>query len=207
MQTRLAILIDADNIAAKHAPVVFAQAATLGTAMVRRIYGRPGALPAWMDAAQDELFEFRPLASVAAAKNGTDITLVIEAMDLLHSGVVQAFCIVSNDRDFVPLALRLRAAGKVIHAICKESDERYARAFDSIIELEPSHPIVKAFRKIPSAKGKELGLSEAGKLLRETAPPGLIPPPGKGRLRKILEGTGHFAFSGTGPATRVKLLG
>ena len=206
MHSRLAVLIDADNVSATCAPRVFSHVARIGHPIVRRVYGRPSALPPWMEAAQDELFEFRPLASLAAAKNGTDISLVIEAMDLLHADLVGAFCIVSNDRDFVPLAIRLRAGGKLVHAICRDSDERYARAFDSLLELEPRNPIVDAFRKIAISRGPEMTLGEAGKLLREHLP-GVIPTTGKTPLRKALEHTGKFAFSGSGSATRVRLLG
>jgi hypothetical protein len=206
MQPRLAVLIDADNIHDALAPIVLSRTAELGTPIIRRIYGRPGVMPGWTEATKNELYEYRVQPSVAAAKNSADIALVIDAMDLLYAGVAQAFCIVSNDRDFVPLALRLRAAGQAVHAICKEGDDRYAKAFDSVTELSPRNPIVDAFCKIPDAKEREFGLSEAGKLLRDVAPAGLIPPPGKGRLRKLLEGTGKFAFSGAGATMRVRLI-
>ena len=65
-----------------------------------------------MEATKEELFEYHTQPTVASAKNGADIALAIDAMDILYAGAVTAFCIVSNDRDFVPLALRLRAAGK-----------------------------------------------------------------------------------------------
>jgi len=205
MQPHLAILIDGDNVAAESAPAILAHATELGRPMVKRVYGKPAAMTNWADFAHEQLYELRPQAGVAAAKNGTDIALTIEAMDLLHVGVVQAFCIVSNDRDFVPLAIRLRGAGKRVYVICRQGDERLTKAFDTVLELDTRDPIVEAFRKIVRTKGPELGLSEAGKLLRDSTPPGLMPPPGKGRLRTVLEGTGHFAFSGTGPATRVRL--
>lgn len=205
MVPRLAVLIDADNIAAGSAPSIFAHIAKLGHPIVKRVYGKPGAMTNWADPAHEHLCELRPQPSVAVAKNGTDIALTVGAMDVLHAGVAQAFCIVSNDRDFVPLAARLREAGKQVYAICRQGDQQFAKAFDSIFELEPRHPIVEAFREI--AGDKELGLSEAGKLLRDSPASGLIPPAGKGRLRKVLEVTGGFTFSGTGPGTRVKLRG
>lgn len=205
MQTRLAVLIDADNISAGCAPDIFAHVSRIGLPIVRRVYGKPSVIASWIEATQSELYECRPQASVATAKNGTDIALAIDAMDIFHAGVAGTFCIVSNDRDFVPLAIRLRASGLWVHAICKQKDERYAKAFDSVLELEPRSPIVEAFRKITSAGRKELGLAEAGKLLRDVAPAGLIPAPGKGRLRKVLEGTGQFSFTGAGSATRVRL--
>lgn len=205
MQQRLAVLIDAENIAASCAPATLAQVARVGTPIIKRLYGRPSVIPAWAEATQEQLYECRPQPPVATAKNGTDIALAIDAMDILHAGIVQAFCIVSNDRDFVPLAIRLRASGKPAHAVCLRADHRYAKAFDSVFEMEAHHPIVEAFRKIVVVGGQEMSLSEAGKLLRQVAPPGVIPPPGTGGLRTALEATGQFVFSGTGSAVRVKL--
>jgi len=204
VQPQLAVLIDGDNIAANAAGMIFAHVTELGRPIIKRIYGKAGALNPWTEPAHEHLYELRPLASVTPSKNGTDIALTIEAMDLLYAGAIQAFCLVSNDRDFVPLAIRLRAAGKSVHAICRQSDQQFSKAFDSVLELERRDPIVEAFRKI--AGENELGLSEAGKLLRDSSASALIPAAGKGRLRKVLEATGHFAFSGAGPATRVKLV-
>lgn len=205
---RLAVLIDADNIAASFAPTIFARTSELGSVMVKRAYGKPAAMTDWEEAARAELYEMRLQVNVGPARNGTDIALAIDAMDILFGGTVDGFCIVSNDRDFVPLAIRLRAAGKQVHAICRSGDERYGKAFDSVIELAPpttAHPIVDAFRQITSGLTPELSLSEAGKLLREHLP-GVIPTTGKAPLRKALEQTGKFSFSGTGGAVRVRLI-
>jgi NYN domain-containing protein len=204
---RIAVLIDADNIAAALAPTIFAHIPKLGTTIIKRVYGRPGAMTDWGGAAATELCEMRVQGNIGPAKNGTDIALAIDAMDILHCGVVDAFCVVSNDRDFVPLAIRLRASGKAVHAICKRGDERYSKAFDSVFELDPMpsmHPIVDAFRKITAGRTPELSLAETGKLLRECLP-GVIPTSGKAPLRKALVETGQFTFSGTGPAVRVSL--
>ena len=206
MQPRLAVLIDADNIAATLAPQILSRAVTLGMPVIRRIYGRPGVVPAWMEATKEELFEYHTQPTVASAKNGADIALAIDAMDILYAGAVTAFCIVSNDRDFVPLALRLRAAGKATYAVCKRGGDRYTKAFDLVFELDqPDDAIVEAFRKITNANKQELKLAEVGKLLRAVAPAGLIPPAGKGRLRKTLEATQQFEFLGNGADTRVRL--
>lgn len=206
---RIAVLIDADNIAAGFAPTIFAHVRRLGTPTLRRIYGKLSAMTDWHEAARHEVCEMRLQGSAGPAKNGTDIALAVDAMDILHGDTVDAFCIVSNDRDFVPLAVRLRASGKPVYAICKRGDERYARAFDTVLDLEPvppSHPLVDAFRCATANGASELSLSEAGKLLRERLP-GTIPTSGKAPLRKALEETGRFSFSGTGSAIRVRLIG
>lgn len=202
---RFALLIDADNISAAHAPTIFSHASKLGTAAIRRVYGGTNAMPPWTAATHDELCEMRPLSSLRLGKNGTDIALAIDAMDILHGGAIGAFCIASNDRDFVPLAIRLRAVGKSVHAICLRSDERHAKVFDSVLELEPEPAIVQAFRAITRNREPELSLPEAGKLLREHSP-GLIPTTGKAPLRKALEATGMFEFPGTGSSLRARLV-
>lgn len=205
MQPRLAVLVDADNISVSFAPAILRLVANLGVPLVRRLYGKPGAISTWEGFAQDELYELRPQVGLTSAKNGADIALTIGAMDILHEGLADSFCIVSNDRDFVPLALRLRAVNRQVHAICSQPDERLLKAFDSVLALATSSPVVDAFHKIVAAAGKsEFGLAEAGKLLRDAAP-GLVPPPGKGKLRKYLEESGAFVFSGTGAEIRVGL--
>jgi hypothetical protein len=201
---RMAVLIDADNIPASHATRIFSHLSKLGTAVVRRLYGRPSSMTDWGMVARDELCEMRPLANVGPAKNGTDIALAIDAMDILHDSTVGAFCIVSNDRDFVPLAIRLRAAGKSVHAICLRSDERYPKAFDSVFELEHDDPIAEALLKITEGGAREVSLGEAGKLLRALLP-NAIPTTGKSPLRKFLKDTGKVDFSGTGAAIKVRL--
>jgi hypothetical protein len=205
MGTRLAVLIDGDNMSATLAPAIFSHIAKLGAPTVKRVYGRPEAVAAWAGQATNELYECRPLVNVASAKNGTDIFMAIDAMDMLYAGV-EAFCIVSNDRDFVPLAIRLRAAGKQVHAICKQGDNRYAKAFDSVLELAVrSDTIVDAFRRLTANRGYEMSLAVAGKVLRQHLPD-VIPTTGKVPLRKALDQTGKFSFSGTGAAIRVRLI-
>ena len=53
----------------------------------------------------------------AVGKNATDSALIIDAMDLLYSGNVDVFCIVSSDSDFTRLAMRLRESGKTVYGI------------------------------------------------------------------------------------------
>jgi uncharacterized protein (TIGR00288 family) len=207
---QVAVLIDADNIPASHASKVFAAASSLGTLSVRRAYGKGGAARDWSEAASDALCEIRVQASVGPSKNGTDIALAVDAMDILYNHAPDAFCIVSNDRDFVPLANRLRAAGKLVHSICRLADERYKKAFDSVVELEPVEPIapidpvVDAFKQITATGPSELSLAVAGAVLRKRLP-GVIPPGGKA-LRRVLENSGKFAILGTGLKTSVRLV-
>ncbi len=200
---RIAVFVDADNIRSAFAPAIFEHIASLGRPTILRVFGGPAAMTDWHQAGRDALCEMRLQNNVAAGKNGADIALALDAMDVLHGGQADVFCIVSNDRDFVPLAIRLRCSGKLVHAVCKRADDRYRKAFDAVVELEAESPIVEAFRKIAEGRS-DLSLGETGKLLRQLLP-GVIPTSGKSPLRRALEATGRFELPGTGSAMRVRL--
>ncbi|ANM09591.1 MULTISPECIES: NYN domain-containing protein [unclassified Rhizobium] len=110
---RLAVLIDADNASAKIADRLFAEIAKMGEAIVRRVYG-DFASPrskAWIDILARHAIVPQQQFAYTPGKNASDITLVIEAMDLLHSGRFDGFCLVSSDSDFTRLASRIREQG------------------------------------------------------------------------------------------------
>ena len=111
---RIAVLIDADNASASHAPAVFEEIAKHGEANVRRIYGDFSGtrLKKWQDQLQPLAIHPSQVFNYTTGKNAADITLVIDAMDLMHTGAVETFCLVSSDSDFTRLAQRLRENGK-----------------------------------------------------------------------------------------------
>jgi hypothetical protein len=110
---RLAVLIDADNVSACHADGLFQEIAKIGDASVRRIYGdfSGTSLKSWAAILNRHAVAPQQNFACAARKNASDIALVIDAMDLLHSGRFQGFCIVSSDSDFTRLASRIREEG------------------------------------------------------------------------------------------------
>lgn len=110
---RLAVLIDADNASAKIVDGLFAEIATLGEASVRRIYGDFSGTrsKAWADVLSQYAIIPQQQFAYTTGKNASDITLVIDAMDLLHSGRFDGFCLVSSDSDFTRLAARIREEG------------------------------------------------------------------------------------------------
>ena len=128
---RLAVLIDADNTAPRIGDPLLAEIAKYGVASVKRAYGdwtRPN-LNGWKDSLNRHAI--RPMQQFAytTGKNASDITLVIDAMDLLHSGRFDGFCLVSSDSDFTRLAARIREQGvdvfgfgehKIGRASCRE---------------------------------------------------------------------------------------
>ena len=115
----LAVLIDADNIPAKYAGPILREVTTYGEPALRRVYGdwSSPALGGW----KKEVVELGLVANQETAntrgKNASDIGLVIDAMDILHSGRFDGFVLVSSDSDFTALANRLRENGVVVIGI------------------------------------------------------------------------------------------
>ena len=99
----LAVLIDADNISAKHAELMFEEIASLGEASIRRIYGdfAGGGPQGWSKEklANLAIVPHQQFANTTG-KNASDIALVIDAMDILHSGRFDGFVLISSDSDF-----------------------------------------------------------------------------------------------------------
>ena len=110
---RLAVLIDADNTSPRIADGLFEEVAKIGEASVRRIYGdfASSRLRAWADLLSKHAIIPHQQFAYVTGKNASDIALVIDAMDLLHSGRFDGFCLVSSDSDFTRLAARIREEG------------------------------------------------------------------------------------------------
>jgi hypothetical protein len=115
---KLAVLIDADNASSAIAAGLFEEIAKIGEASVRRIYGdfTGTRLKGWAEIAP--LYACLPHQNFAntVGKNASDIALVIDAMDLLHSGRFDGFCLVSSDSDFTRLAARIGSRASTFSA-------------------------------------------------------------------------------------------
>ncbi|RUT30127.1 NYN domain-containing protein [Arsenicitalea aurantiaca] len=113
----LAVLVDAENVPARHHAEILAHAARLGPVGIFRVFGdfSAGRCGSWLTLSQSEAIE--PVLQMNGGRNATDIAMTIAAMDLLHSGRLGTLCLVSSDSDFRPLVLRLRAAGIEVHGI------------------------------------------------------------------------------------------
>ena len=121
-EKRLAVLIDAENVKGINFGEVLAEIAKYGTAIVKRAYGNwtTGELSSWKQDLLDYSIQPRQQFAYTKGKNASDIALVIEAMDLLHTERFDGFCLVSNDSDFTPLAARIREAGLRVYGIGEE---------------------------------------------------------------------------------------
>ena len=113
----LAVLIDADNTSARYAKAIFEEVVKLGEANVRRIYGdfSDARLSGWDKEVQSLAILQHQQRSNTVGKNSSDIALVIDAMDLMHKGKLDGFCLISSDSDFTRLAQRLREDGLVVY--------------------------------------------------------------------------------------------
>ena len=113
---RLAVLIDADNILARHAEAILDELAGHGEPTVRRVYGdwSSQALSSWKEKARSLGLVMHQQSANTKGKNASDIGLVIDAMDILHAGKVDGFVLVSSDSDFTRLASRIREDGLLV---------------------------------------------------------------------------------------------
>lgn len=116
-QDRLAVLIDADQGQASVVEELLTEVARYGMATIKRAYGdwtTPN-LQGWKEVLHKVAVQPVQQFRYTTGKNATDSALIIDAMDILHSGRVDGFCIVSSDSDFTRLATRIREAGLVVY--------------------------------------------------------------------------------------------
>lgn len=160
---RLAILIDADNASPRIASAIFEEIAALGEASARRIYGDFSGtrLKGWSKVlATYAIIPHQNFANTVG-KNASDITLVIDAMDLLHSGRFDAFCLVSSDGDFTRLAARIREQGLDVYGFGEQkTPESFRNACKRFIYTENLVTPVETSITSP-AEGDETPISEA----------------------------------------------
>lgn len=116
---RIALLIDGDNAQPSLIEHILAEAAKYGIATTRRIYGdwtTPN-MSGWKDSLHSYAVQPAQQFRYTTGKNTTDSALIIEAMDLLHDGTVDGFCIVSSDSDYTRLAMRIREQGLFVMGV------------------------------------------------------------------------------------------
>lgn len=112
-ELKIAVLIDADNISDKYVKIILDETAKNGVATYKRIYGdwTSTRLSSWKNVLLDSSITPIQQYSYTTGKNATDSAMIIDAMDILYSGTVDGYCIVSSDSDFTRLAARLRESG------------------------------------------------------------------------------------------------
>jgi len=154
---RLAVLIDADNIPYSNVKGMLEEIAKYGTPTFKRIYGdwtRP-TISGWKSVLLENAIAPVQQYSYTKGKNSTDSAMIIEAMDILYSGKVDGFCIVSSDSDFTRLATRLREAGmKVIGIGERKTPHPFIVACDKFIYLEIINTAVTAIEPMTGLRKK-----------------------------------------------------
>ena len=138
-EIRLAVLIDADNVPYKNVKGIMEEIAKYGTPTFKRNYGdwtKP-TVSGWKNVLLENAITPIQQYSYTSGKNSSDSALIIDAMDILYSGKVDGFCIISSDSDFTRLATRLREAGMKVFGLGeKKTPNPFIVACDKFIYIE-----------------------------------------------------------------------
>jgi uncharacterized LabA/DUF88 family protein len=160
----LAVLIDADNTSYKHARAIFDEIASFGEASVRRIYGdfSSSHMKGWSGVQAEFGIVPHHQPANTVGKNASDIALVIDAMDLMHSGRFDGFVLVSSDSDFTRLASRVREQGLDVYGIGQQkTPDAFRKACKRFIFVENilgnrrrtrNHPMRQGRGQAPDAR-------------------------------------------------------
>jgi len=219
--TKLAILIDADNTSPKIADGLFEEIAKIGEASLRRIYGdfSRSQQAGWEKVLQTHAIIAQQQFAYTSGKNSSDIALVIDAMDLLHSGRFDGFCLVSSDSDFTRLAARIREQGIDVYGIGQQkTPESFRQACTRFIFSEnfagtgeSPAPTKGALRPLPEAvaliaKALEqldddaegwYRLGRVGQLLQNLSPEFDTRTYGQPKLSDLVVATGRYEIDRT----------
>jgi hypothetical protein len=165
----LAVLIDADNISAKHAEVMFEEIASLGEASIRRIYGdfSGTGVQGWTKEklAALAIVPHQQYANTVG-KNASDIALAIDAMDILHSGRFDGFVLISSDSDFTRLASRIREQGLDVYGMgMRKTPAAFVKACKRFIYVEnlitETVKVTESTKLKPKAKTKSKKMEDS----------------------------------------------
>lgn len=160
---RLAVLIDADNTTSRIAPGLFEEIAKIGEASVRRIYGDFSGtrLKAWAEVLSTHAIMPYQNFAYTTGKNASDIALVIDAMDLLHTGRFDGFCLVSSDSDFTRLASRIREQGIDVYGFGEQkTPESFRQACHRFVYTENLLPGVSGPNRIEQLGARQGSVSK-----------------------------------------------
>ncbi|MDO7835321.1 NYN domain-containing protein [Sphingobium sp. HBC34] len=186
----IALLIDADNASAAHFDSVMNVLAELGTVNIRRAYGNwsKATLKTWAALSIAQAIEPQQQFDLTKGKNATDMKMTIDAMDLLASGRVDGFGLMSSDSDFTPLVTRLRQDGIPVYGFglagTPEGFRRACTRFIDVAALKAAEvPIVKVVAKkaAPAAASpaKATQPAQAAAAPAAASPAPMAPPPRK----------------------------
>ena len=157
---RIAILIDGDNAQSSLLPQMLVETGRHGQVTVRRIYGdwTTNSMNSWKETLNYHAFQPIQQFRYTVGKNATDSAMIIDAMDILHTGVVDGFCLVSSDSDYTRLATRIRETGIFVMGIGeKKTPKAFVNACDLFVYTENLVEEKKAQQqRRPPARTKKL---------------------------------------------------
>lgn len=136
---RLMLMIDGDNAQAALLPQMIAEVSKYGVMKIRRVYGNweSQQLKPWKELLHTYALKPEQQFSYTSGKNATDIALIIDAMDFIHTAEVDGICIVSSDSDYTPLATRIREKGLFVMGIGhKQTPRAFVNACDRFVYTE-----------------------------------------------------------------------
>jgi len=149
IRRKISILIDGDNAQASLLPQMLVEASKYGQVTIRRIYGdwTTASMNSWKGTLNNHAVQPVQQFRYTVGKNATDSAMIIDAMDILHSGDVSGFCLVSSDSDYTRLATRIREAGIFVMGIGeKKTPKPFVNACDLFVYTENLAPKKKPAR-------------------------------------------------------------
>jgi uncharacterized LabA/DUF88 family protein len=182
----MAVLIDADNVPRNCISDIMQELAVYGTPTIKRIYGdwTNVAMSSWKAELLKNAFTPMQQYGYTTGKNSTDSAMIIDAMDILYAGAVEAFCIVSSDSDFTRLALRLREAGKKVYGVGEnKTPEPFRVACDKFIYVE----VLNAQRDEQTRKPRQKPAAPPAQ--QPPQPPAAAPPPLPSQILVLISNT------------------
>lgn len=218
-ERRFAVLIDADNVSPRYIKYIMDEVSDMGIATYKRIYGdwTDNTKKSWKEVMLE--WSINPIQqySYTFGKNATDSAMIIDAMDILYSGNVEGFCLVSSDSDFTKLAQRLREDGMFVLGMGeKKTPTPFVKACDTfkILEVIASEEISKeqitslediegAVDKIiteNNSLGKPTGIAEVGSILAKKFSDFDVRNFGYSKLSTFLESLKEFEVTKKGTA-------
>jgi len=166
LRNKIAILIDGDNAQSSLLQEMLVEAGKHGQVTVRRIYGdwTTNNMNSWKDVLNYHAFQPIQQFRYTVGKNATDSAMIIDAMDILHSRVVEGFCLVSSDSDYTRLATRIRETGIFVMGIGeKKTPKAFVNACDVFVFTENLSAEKKAVQKKQTQAKNKTGRKKSEK--------------------------------------------
>ncbi len=167
---KIALLVDGDNAQSKIMDLVLEEASKYGKVTIRRVYGdwTTQHMNHWKSLLNEMAFNPIQKFSYTTGKNSTDSALIIDAMDILHADLVDAFCIVSSDSDYTGLAKRIREAGIFVMGIGEQkTPNAFVKSCEIFTYVENLEPKVEVTEKKEAAKKQKEKSSMSMKLINK----------------------------------------